>query len=195
MKNDIEAHIQRYFRIIFHALKDEDRVLKKAFSKFQDEYKPEDETGKGINDLYEHHIQYILFKAFLQRGPLLVYVEDPYQKGKGRCDLTLYDPKSMKSIWIEIKVTGWCEDWQYKKWIKSDIDKLKKIPGRNNQKYFLVTSIEDKIPDADEWEKWFKRNYGRGGFCPNLFDSFKTKFSNGKKFLDGYYTVCLLKVD
>ena len=52
MENDFEAHIQKYFRIIFHTLKDEDRVLRKAFSKFQDEYDPEDETGKGINDLY-----------------------------------------------------------------------------------------------------------------------------------------------
>ena len=122
-------------------------------------------------------------------------MENPYTKGKGKCDLTLYDPELNESLWIEIKVTGWCEDWQDKKWIKADIDKLKKIPGRNNQKYFLVTSIEDKIPDADEWGKWFKRNYRRVVFCPNLFDSFKTKFSDGKFFLDGYYTVCLLKVD
>ena len=178
-------------------MKDEDGILRKAFSKFKGdyEYDPTDETGKGINDLYEHHIQYILFKAFLQKGPLLVYVEDPYPKGKGTCDLTLYDPKSKKSIWIEIKVTGWCEDWQYKEWIKSDIEKLKKIPGRSNQKYFLVTSIEDKIPDADEWEKWFKRSYRGVVFCPNLFDSFKTKFSGGKAFVPGYFTVCLLKVD
>ncbi len=71
MKSDIEAHIQRYFRIIFHTLKDEDRVLGKAFSKFigDYEYDPTDETGKGINDLYEHHIQYLLsIKALRTTG-------------------------------------------------------------------------------------------------------------------------------
>lgn len=126
VKRDLDATVQRYFTVIINALKKEDKILKKAFSKFR--YDPSDLTGKGINDLYEHHIQYILFKDFLKKGPLLVYMEDPYPKGKGKCDLTLYDPNWENSLWIEIKVMGFCKRWEYKKWVKGDVKKIEESP-------------------------------------------------------------------
>ena len=167
-------------------------ILKRLFSRFK--YDPSDYTGKGINDLYEHQIQYLLFKSFLNKGPLLVYIEDPYKKGRGKCDLTLYEPKGNKSLWIEIKVTGWCEDWEYKKWIKGDIEKLRNMHEKESQKYLLATSIEDKKPNILEWKAWFKSNFPKTTFNPTLIGFFKTVFSDGKEFREGYYTVCFLKI-
>lgn len=190
MGRDLDLDVQKYFNIILTALKKENRSLKKAFSKFK--YDPSDYTGKGINDLYEHHIQYILFKNFLEKGPLKVYMEDPYERGA--CDLTLYDRNWRKSLWIEVKVTGWCEDWQYKKWVKSDAQKLGKFHKKGGRKYLFVTSIEDEKPNKTEWESWFKNNLPEVKFNNNLFAYFSTLFSDGKEFRKGYCTVCLLQV-
>lgn len=193
MKSSCYQNLNGYFGLILDALQKEDIILRKAFSKFQ--YDPSDETGKGINDLYEHHIQYILFKTFLEKGKYLVYMEDPYKKGRGKCDLTLYGSKPNKSLWIEIKVNGWCEDWQYRKWIESDVEKMKTLSGKEVLKYLLATSIEDEKPNVDdEWGRWFKTNLPGVIFDPNLCGHFKTLFSDGKEFRKGYYTVCLLRV-
>lgn len=192
MSRDLDFHVKKYFPLMVDALKKENRFLEKAFTKFK--YDPSDFTGKGINDLYERHIQYILFKNLLHKGSLKVYIEDPYGKGEGTCDLTLYDAKWKRSLWIEIKVTGWCEDWQYRKWVKSDAQKLRKFHKRWSHKYLFVTSIEDERPNKTEWRKWFKINLPELEFSPNLFGYFSTQFSDGKIFRKGYYAVCLLKV-
>lgn len=192
MGRDLDIHVQKYFTITLNALKKENRSINRAFSKFK--YDPSDYTGKGINDLYEHHIQYILFKNFLEKGHLKVYMEDPYGEGKGVCDLTLYDRDWRKSLWIEIKVTGWCEDWQYRKWVKSDAQKLRNFHKKGGHKYLFVTSIEDERPNKIGWENWFKNNLPEVKFNTNLFGYFSTLFSDGKEFRKGYYTVCLLQV-
>jgi len=120
-------------------------------------------------------------------------LEDPYKEG--RCDLTLYEPNSGKSLWIEIKVNGACKDLEYIRWIKDDIQKLKRLRNKNKHKYLLVTSIKDKRPSKNDWRNLFKKNFPGVTYNPDLFNSFKTEFSNGKNFIPGYYTVCLLKVD
>jgi len=59
----------------------------------------------------------------------------------------------------------------------------------------LVTSIEDGKQDKIEWKRWFIENFAEISFTPNLFGSFlSSKFRDGKKTIEGYYTVCLLKV-
>jgi hypothetical protein len=194
MQKDLDVTVQRYFTLIINALKKEDKILKKAFSKFR--YDPSDDTGQGITDLYEHHIQYVLFREFVEKGPLFVYMEDPYKKKRWKCDLTLYYPNVEKSIWIEIKVTGWCYDREYTKWIQRDIDKLSNIPDRGIMKYLLVTSVEEEKPIIKEWATWFKKmkDSPHFSFNPRLFSYFKTQFSDGKTFRPGYYAVCLLQI-
>lgn len=192
MRRGLDVLIQKYFGIITDSLKNENKIIKKAFSRFK--YDPSDYTGKGISDLYEHHIQYILFKNFLKKGPFFVYMEDRYGRGKGHCDLTLYGRNWERSIWIEIKVTGWCEDFRYRMWVKSDAQKLRKFHKKGAHKYLFVSSVEDERPNKAEWEKWFKKYLKEVKFNPNLFGYFITQFSDGKEFKKGYYAVCLLEV-
>ena len=110
MGENLDFHVQEIFNTIFKALRDEDKYLIELSKRLH--YKASDLGGVGIADLDEKHIQYILFKALIAKGNFQVYIEDPYKKGRGKCDLTLYDLNEEKSLWIEIKTTGWCKKWE-----------------------------------------------------------------------------------
>jgi hypothetical protein len=91
--------------------------------------------------------------ALLRMGNFPIYIEDPCGRGKGKyCDITIYTPNWKKSLWIEIKATGWCNDGEYKRCVKSDARKLVNLSRRGAKKYLLVTSIEDEKQNKAEWE-------------------------------------------
>jgi hypothetical protein len=182
--------INEIFIIAVEALKKEHKALCEAQAKFH--YKPSDEIGCGIADLEEKHIQYILYKAFLQYGQLMVSYEEPYENNK--CDLMLYDDDIEEKIWIEIKAHGYCTDGEYKKWTLLDIDKLKTLRKRGALKYCLITAIDDTKPDEHEWKEWVETNLPEITFNSSLFNFYEINFSDKKKFINGYYTICLFEV-
>lgn len=196
MGKNLGLHVQEVFSTIFKCLQEEDRDLSYLFSKFG--YgDPTLLSGKGINALYEKSIQHILFKKLLENRKLKVYTERKYERRKfenRKCDLVLHSGNY--TLWIEIKVLGYCTDGEYLKWLKPDIEKLKKSgsKGKGVHKYLLVTSTDNEIPDLRAWRKWFKEKFPKIKFNSKCFKYFKTEISDGKRFISGYYGVCLLKV-
>lgn len=198
MGDNLHFLVQRVFNTIFKALREEDQSLSSLFSKFG--YKdPTRLDGKGINALYEKSIQHILFKKLLENGKLQVYTEEKYENRKHenrKCDLVLHFGNY--TFWIEVKVMGYCTDGEYIKWMEPDIEKLGKLGSKGKgvvHKYLLVTSADDEKPREGEWRKWFKEELPKKvKFDPKLFKSFKTDISDGKRFIPGYYEICLLKV-
>lgn len=182
--------IKDIFIIAFEALRKEHVVLCEAQSKFY--YNPSDEIGCGIADLEEKHIQYILYKAFLQYGQLMVSYEEPYENNK--CDLVLYNNEIGENFWIEIKAHGYCTDGEYKKWTMLDVEKLKTLRKRGVHKYCFITAVDDTKPDDQEWKEWVEMNLPEVAFNPCLFNFFEIKFSDKKRFINGYYTICLFEV-
>ena len=182
--------VSEIFTIAVEALKKEHKELCEAQAKFH--YKPSDEIGCGIADLEEKHIQYILYKAFLQYGQLMVSYEEPY--GNNKCDLVLYNDEIKENIWIEIKVHGYCTDGEYKKWTMIDIEKLKTLRQRGAHKYCLITALDNTRPDEHEWKEWVEKNLPEVVFNTGLFKFFEIKFSDKKRFIKGYYTICLLEI-
>ena len=177
--------LQAVFGTIFNILKREDRYLLKYTG-------PKEPNECGVSNLEEKHIQYILYRNLLKLGGFSVYMEDPYNKGKRKCDLTIYPKNKNIGIWIEIKTTGWCWDGAFKKWVISDLRKMK--PLQQRRKYLLVSSLEDKKPAKSEWNDYFKREIRGVKFDPEFFRFFRTKFIDDRISRDGYYTLCLLKV-
>jgi len=189
--------VQMCFQDIMKALRNADKRIKKTMSAFQEvEGTPTLKEVEGIFSLDEKHVQYIVYKALLEMGKFPVYIEDPYAKGMAKyCDVTVYAPDWRESLWIEIKATGWCEDEEYMRWVKSDTHKLGTLRQRGAKKYLLVTSIEDGKQDKTEWKDWFDKKIREVEFAHNLFDFFVSKkFKDGKKIIEGYYVVCLLRV-
>jgi hypothetical protein len=133
--------------------------------------------------------------ALLRMGNFPIYIEDPCGRGKGKyCDITIYTPNWKKSLWIEIKATGWCNDGEYKRCVKSDARKLVNLSRRGAKKYLLVTSIEDEKQNKAELEAWF-RGFQEMAFDPNLFGFLASQdFKEGRKVIEGYYPMCLLRV-
>ena len=189
--------VQECFKIIMKALRNADKQIKKTMSPFETEANtPVLKKVEGIFNLDEKHIQYIVYKALIGMGKFPVYIEDPYGRGMSKyCDVTVYTPDWEKSLWIEIKTTGWCTEGEYSRCVKSDARKLSTLTQKGAGRYLLVTSIEDGKQHKAEWEEWFEGLKGIK-FAPNLFDSFASqKFKEGEKVVDGHYAVCLFQVE
>jgi hypothetical protein len=190
--------VYRLFGVMLKALRREDKYLLDRVYKERNRIPSLPEVG-GIFNLDEKHIQYILYKSLLELDGYWFFIEDPYkEKDKRYCDLTVYKKGKNwdKSLWIEIKTTGWCYEGNYKNWISSDAEKLRTLQNKKAQKYLLVTSIEDGKQDKKEWEDWFnKKEFQKIRFDRNLFGSFlSSRFKYNGRIVEGYYAVCLLQV-
>jgi hypothetical protein len=154
-------------------------------------YDPEDFCG-GISELDEKHLQYIIFQNLLKAGDNKVYMEDPY--GKKKCDLTSYDKNY--SLWIEMKALGWDDSWERKgvdkRWINSDVKKLKELSRKKDHKYgyLLLTWIKSRKPNISVWKNWFDTDLKGVRFNATLFSYFRTR----GKGRNGYHVACLLEV-
>jgi hypothetical protein len=191
MRGKKEKVVKRYFDIVKKILSKEDKYLRRMAEKL--DYDPEDFYG-GISELDEKHLQYIIFRNLLKMTDIKVYMEDPY--GKKKCDLTLYDRNY--SLWIEMKAVGWDDSWERKevnkRWINSDVKKLKGIKKKKNHKYgyLLLTWIMSRKPNMLIWKNWFNTNLKGVRFNPSLFSHFRTSLRD--KDRNGYSIVCLLEV-
>ena len=153
----IDTH--QIFVVMLETLRKEDKYLLRRVYGKRNKISSLPEIG-GIFNLDEKHIQYILYKSLLELERYWFFIEDPYgKKDKRSCDLTVYTKRKNweKSLWIEIKTTGWCHEGNYKNWIILDADKLGTLKHKKAQKYLLVTSIEDGEQDKKEWEDWFNK--------------------------------------
>lgn len=198
MKTSQMIDVQMCFDTIFETLRNEDKNLIKLSSRLYNkntEFKKE-----GINSLYEKYLHYVIFKALLSLGDYLVYTEDDYPNGKGKCDITLYNANDWDdTLWIEIKLVGYKEEWLdskvYREWIKRDVRKLLKLPRAN--KFLLLTWVENEKPRKFKWKDALENALKRVKVDPLLFDSFKTIYyekEESKKYQKGYFAVCLLRV-
>ena len=192
----ITKNVEKHFNIMVNALQKEDKDLREMAKRVV--YEAKHFFGGGICFLEEKHLQYILFRSLLKSGDLEVYIEEPYRKGKMKCDLTLYDPGSELSIWIEIKAAGRWESIpnkaSYWRWINKDLKKLCKLNVKEGLKWLLLTWIESESPDESRWKASFEKNLKGITFEPSLFRYFQTVFSDGKRYCHGYYAISLLAV-